>query len=132
MTAVWFQTLFYLNRVVGEEVIESVKLITAVITVVLPHDSKRKNFAIVIKEALKVLVWTTAFQKNLDVVFVFSHIWRVLFHIDKSTSVYKRIIRILLSITKSDTFIGVERTSKFVAIDDAENTSVKLDVNAYV
>ena len=45
---------------------------------------------------------------------------------------YEWIIWILLSITKPDTFIRVERTRKFVAIDDAENTAVKLDVDANV
>lgn len=42
----------------------------------------------------------------------------------------ERVIRERLSFTKFDTFICVERAGEFIAVDDAENTTVELNIDA--
>lgn len=44
----------------------------------------------------------------------------------------ERIVRVLLSVAKSYAFVGIKRTGKLIAINDAENTTVEFDVNANV
>jgi hypothetical protein len=98
LSAVGLDDFFNFNIIVREEVIESVKLITTVIAVVLPHDSEGQNPAIVIKEALEVFVGSATLKKNFDVVFVFSHVGRVLLHVDEGSGVNERIVGISFSL----------------------------------
>lgn len=44
----------------------------------------------------------------------------------------ERIVRVLLSVAKSYALVGIKRTGKFIAINDAENTTVEFDVDANV
>jgi len=98
----------------------------------LPHDSKREDFAIVVEETFKVFVRTTTLKEDFDIVLEFGCIWGILFHNHECASVYEWVGRIVFLVTNFDAFVCVERTSELIAVDNAENTSVKLNVYSNV
>jgi hypothetical protein len=53
-----------------------------------------------------------------------------LLHVDKGAGVNKRVVGIGLSVGKSDTLVGIERASELISVDDAEDTSIKLNVDS--
>lgn len=61
---------------------------------------------------------------------MFGEVWRVLFHIDHSTSMYEGIVRHGLALTEFNSFVRVEGSSKLVSVSYVENTSIKLNVDA--
>ena len=119
-----------LDCVVREEVIASVVLVAAVVAVVLPHDSKGEHLAVVVQEALEVLVGTSTFEHDFDVVLVFGQIWGVLLHVDHGAGVHEWVVGVALRGAKSHTLVGEERAGELVAVNDAEDTSVEVDVDA--
>jgi hypothetical protein len=63
---------------------------------------------------------------------MFGQIWRILFHVNKSPSVNKWIVWILLSISNFNSLICIERSGKSVAIYNSEDTAVEFNVDTYV
>jgi len=63
---------------------------------------------------------------------VFSQIWGILLHVDKSTSVDKWIVWELLCITEFDALVSVEGTRKLIAVYNSKDTTVKLYVDSNI
>jgi hypothetical protein len=118
-----------LNGVVGEEVVATVVLVATIVTVVLPHNSEGEHLAVIIEERLEVLVGATTLKHHFDVVLVFSQIWGVLLHVDHGAGVHKRIIGKSFAAAKGDTFVSVERASELVAVNNAEDTTVEVNIS---
>jgi hypothetical protein len=118
-----------LNGVVGEEVVATVVFVTTIVTVVLPHNGEGEDLAVIIEERLEVLVGTTTFKHHFDVVLVFSQIWGVLLHVDHGAGVHKRIIGKTFTAAKSDTLVSVEGAGELVAVNNAEDTTVEVNIS---
>lgn len=97
--AVLFVDLLYLDRVVAQEVVEGVELFATIVASVIPADIKRQDVAVVLEEAVEVLVRTAALKEDLDVVFVFSQIRRILLKVYHCTSSGECVLREGLSLT---------------------------------
>jgi len=108
LTVVGLDDFLDLDCVVREEVIASVVLVAAVVAVVLPHDSKREHLAVVVQEALEVLVGTSTFEHDFDVVLVFGQIWGVLLHVDHGAGVHEGVVGVALRGAKSHTLVCEE------------------------
>jgi len=77
---------------------------------------------------VEVFVGTATLQHYFNVVFILGHIWGVLLHVDHHTSVHKGIIGESLAVTKGHALICVEASGKLVAIDNAEDSAVEVNV----
>jgi len=108
LTTVWLYDFFDFNIVVREEIVKSEEFVTAVVAVVLPHDGEGEYLAVVVEEALEVLVGTSTFEHDFDVVLVFGQVWGVLLHVDHGAGVHKGIIWHRLSALEVNTLISVE------------------------
>jgi hypothetical protein len=115
------------NGVVGEEVVETEVTFSTVVAVVVPQDSEWEDRAVIVEEALKVLVGAATLQHDFHIVFDFSLVWGGLFHVDHSAGVYEGVFGKVLGRGKLNAFVGVEAASKIVAIDDAEDSGVDVD-----
>lgn len=74
------------DSAVGEEVVENVVLVSTIVGSILPEDVEAKDFSIIVKEALKSLIWSTTFKLNLNIVLDLSLIRWSLFKVDHSSS----------------------------------------------
>ena len=119
-TAVLGVDLLDFDLLVGQEVVETVVLLAAIVTVVVPEDSEGKNVAVVVEEALQVLVGATALQLDLVVVLELSKIGRVLLHVDHGTRVHEGIVWEALWGSDITSFVGEVGLREFVAVDDSE------------
>ena len=108
------------DLLVGQEVVETVVLLAAIVTVVVPEDSEGKNVAVVVEEALQVLVGATTLQLDLVVVLELSKIGRVLLHVDHGTRVDEGIVWEALWGSDITSFVGEVGLCEFVAVDDSE------------
>jgi hypothetical protein len=53
-----------------------------------------------------------------------------LLHVDKGTGVNEGVVRVGLGLSKPYAFVSVERPGELVAVNDTEDTSIKLDVDS--
>ena len=122
--------LLDLDGVVLEEVVQTVVLLTTVVTAVLPENFEGKYLAVVVKETFQILVRAATFQFDFVVVLVFSQIGRVLLHVDHGTSLGERIVGEVLRAADVNAFVGVECLGELIRVNDAENTGVDIQVLA--
>ena len=108
LTVVGLDDFLDLDCVVREEVVASVVLVAAVVAVVLPHDGEGEYLAVVVEEALEVLVGTSTFEHDFDVVLVFGQIWGVLLHVDHGAGVHEGVVGVAFRGAKSHTLVGEE------------------------
>ena len=110
------------HRIVAQEEVESVELLTAIVTVVLPEDSEREDFTVVVEERLEVLVGSATLQLDLVVVLVFCQIGRVLLHVDHGSGVGKWVIREGLWHADVDTLICIVSLGEIVTVDNSKHS----------
>ena len=122
--------LLNLYRIVTEEEVECVELVTTIVCCVLPQDLEGEDTAVIVKEALEATVGSTTLQFDLDIVLKLSLVGRCLFHIDHGASMLEWVIRVVLSWANVLTLVRVVATSEFIAINNVEDTSVDIDVHA--
>ena len=122
--------LLNLHRVVTEEEVESVELVATVVGSILPQDLEGEDATVIVKEALEATVGSTTLQLNLDIVLELSLVGRSLFHIDHAASMLEWVVRVVFGSANVGTFVGVVAASEFVAINDAEDTAVDIEVHA--
>lgn len=107
-------------------------LVTTIVASVFPKNVEGENLAVILYEAVEILVGTATLKHDLDIVLVLSKIRRVLLHGDHCSSPRERIFWIALRAVKSDTLVGVESTSKVVGIDNTEDAAIDVEVDADV
>ena len=122
--------LLHLHRVVAEEVVQGVELVTSVVAVVWPQDAEGEDASVVVEEALQATVWSATLQLDLVVVLELGLIRRRLLHVDHAARLLKRVIRVGLRCAKIDTLVSVAALGKFVAVNDSEDAAVHLEVHA--
>ena len=122
--------LLDLDGSVAEEEVELVELVAAIVGVVTPEDVEAKDTTIVVKEALETTVGTATLQLDLNVVLELSLIGRNLLHVDHAAGVLEGIFGVILGSTDILTLLGVVGAGELVTVDDAEDTSVDVEVNA--
>ena len=93
---------------------------------------EREHLAVIIEEALEVRVWTTTFIADLDVVFEFGQVGRVLFHVDHGPGLCKWIFRVAFGSVEVDSDVRVEVTGELVTVDDAEDAAIDIQVHSKV
>ena len=130
LSAVGSVDLLDLHRVVAEEEVELVELLAAIVAVVLPQDVEAKDVAVVVEELLKTTVRATTLQLHLNVVLDFGLIGRSLLHVDHRTGSRVRIIRVALWGANIVSLVGVVSLSELIALDDAEDTAVDVEVHS--
>ena len=121
--------LLNLYRIVTEEEVECVELVTTIVCCVLPQDLEGEDTTVIVKEALEATVGSATLQLDLDIVLELSLVGRSLFHIDHAAGMLERIVRVVLSLSNVSTFITIVAASELVAIDDTEDTSVDVEVH---
>ena len=122
--------LLHLDGSVAEEEVELVELVAAIVGVVTPEDVEAKDTTIVVEEALETTVGTATLQLDLNVVLELSLIGRNLLHVDHAAGVLEGICGVILGSTDILTLLGVVGAGELVTVDDAEDTSVDVEVNA--
>jgi len=124
--------LLDLERVVSEEVVQSVVLVTTIVGLVFPEDGEGENLAIVLEERVEVSVSTATTKSDFVVVLHLSSIWRVLLEVNHFAGLLVRIIGKAFGVSEVDAFVSVEGESEVIAVVDAEDSGVNLNVHGHV
>ena len=122
--------LLNLNGVVRQEVHQSVELVTAIVGEIFPEDLEGEDAAVVIEELLEAAVRSSTLQLHFDVVLELGLVGWGLLHVDHGTGVRERIIGVVLSRANIDSLVGEVGSGELVAVNDAEDAVVHIQVHA--
>lgn len=122
--------LLHLNRVVRQEVVQSVELVAAIVGVVLPENFEAKHATVIVKELFESSVGTTSLELNFDVVFELSLIGGHLLHVDHRPGVFEGVIWVRLGSSNVCSLVSVVAARELVAVDDSEDAAIHVDVHA--
>lgn len=123
--------LLDLERVVSEEVVQSVELVTTIVGGVFPVDGEGENLAVVLEERVEVSVSTATTKSDFVVVLHLSCIWRVLLEVNHFAGLLVRIVGKTFRVSEVDTFVSVEGESEVITVVDAEDSGVNGNVHGH-
>ncbi len=121
--------LLHLHRVVGQEVVQRVELVTAIVGHIIPEDFEAKNTSIIVKEALKAIVRTATLELDFDVVFELSLVRRGLLHVNHLARAVEQVLGVALGLSDVAALVRIVAAGEVVAVHDAELTRVNIDVH---
>jgi len=123
--------LLDLKRVVGEEVVQSVVLVTTIVSLIFPEDGEREHLSVVLEERVEVSVGTATTKSDFVVVLHLSLIWRILFEVNHFAGLLVRIIGKGLRVSEVDALVGVEGLGEIVTVVYAEHSGVNREVHGH-
>ena len=115
-----------LNCVVTKEVIAAEVLVSTIVGAVLPQDSEGEHAAVIVQEALKVLVGAATLKLHFHVFLDFSLIWGHLLHVNHVTSVDEGVRGQVFFGAESNALSRIELTSEIITINNTENAVVNV------
>jgi hypothetical protein len=107
-------------------------LLSSVISRVIPKDFEWKHSSVVLKVLVEVFIRSSSFKFNLKVLLMFSHIWRILFHIDHLSGMNKWVFRVVLWWVHRDTTVSIKLSSKVVTTNDSEDSSINIKIHRHI
>jgi hypothetical protein len=123
--------LLDLKRVVSEEVVQSVVLVTTIVSLIFPEDGERKDLSVVLEERVEVSVGTATTKSDFVVVLHLSLIWGILFEVNHFAGLLVRIIGKTFRVSKVDTLVGVEGLGEIITVVHAEDSGVNREVHGH-
>jgi hypothetical protein len=86
--------------------------------------------SVILQETFEVLVRSSTLKHHLDVVLVLSKIGRVLLHCDHGTCLHEGVVWVLLWRVECDTLIAVESLGEIVGVNNSEDSTIDIKVDA--
>lgn len=115
-----------LNCVVTKEVIAAEVLVSTIVGAVLPQDGEGEHAAVIVQEALKVLVGAATLKLHFHVFLDFSLIWGHLLHVNHVTSVDEGVRGQVFFGAESNALSRIELTSEIITINNTENAVINV------